>query len=301
MQLTVVRWNRGRDAVDTFISRYDRIDPLRPAAFRWARAQRLFLLGDRLDPRWDDQLTALVLDYQQTLGGTDCPLVCPAPRFRLIHRAHRIYAENGETRWELEARLLAGQSDQEISRRVGLPRGLVAVYHDSFCTCRDRLRASDCILVTFIGRGPMVGFAPGDIGGVWKWVGYFTGPYMLDVLIAATSKQTRRHAYTEDALESARRFVLMAQIPVTARFASLATIVGMIDETEQRAAPPEPSIGPSLAVTSGAGDRPITPDRLPQLRLGRGLGKSRTCGAMPWASTGKSGVGRTVTSTARFG
>ena len=285
----------------TFISRYDRIDPLRPAAFRWARTQRLFLLGDRLDPRRDDELTALVLDYQQTLGGTDYPPKCPTPRFRLLHRAHRIYADNGETRWELEARLLAGQSDQEISRCVGLPRGLIPIYHDVFGTCRDRLRASDCILFTFIGRGPMDGFAPGDMGGVWKWVGYFTGPHMLDVLIAATSKQTRRHSYPEDALESARRFVLMAQIPVTARFAALAALVGMIDETERRAASPETTIGPNPTAMRGAGDCPITPDTLPQLRLGRGLGNPSTCGATPWASTPRNAVAPGDTFIARFG
>ena len=262
------------------ISGYDRIDPLRPAAFRWARAQRLFLLGDRLDPGRDDQLTELVLDYQQTLGGTDCPPVCPAPRFRLLHRAHRIYAENGETRWELEARLLAGQSDREISRRVGLPRGMIALYHDSFCTCRDRLSASDCILTTFIGRGPVVGFAPGDLGGVWRWIAYFGGVHMLDAVIAATSKQTRRHAYPEDALESARRFVLAAQIPVTARFTSLAAVAEMIDETERRVAPPEPTIGSAPPAMPEVGSLPITPESpVPRSRRRRVLGKPRKCGA----------------------
>lgn len=194
----------------TFFSSYDRIAPLRPAAFRWARAQRLFLLGDPLDPRCDDPLTARVLDYQRTIRGTDFPPKCPAPRFQLLHR---VYAENGELRWELEARLLAGQNDRAIARRIDLTRGLVRRYEQICSTCRDRLSASDCILFTFIGPGPIDGFAPGDLGGVWKWTGYFGGPYGLDATIAATSKRPRRHAFTEATLESARRFVARGPDP----------------------------------------------------------------------------------------
>lgn len=262
----------------TFVSSHDRIDPLRPAAFRWARAQRRLLLGDRLDPRYDDPLTALVLDYQRTICDTELPPKCPAPRFRLLHRAHRVYAENGEPRWELEARLLAGQSDREIARRLGVTRGLVRRYEQIFCTCRDRLRASDCILFTFIGRGPIDGFAPGDLGGVWKWTGYFGGPHMLDGIIAATSKQSRRHALTEAALESARRFVLAAQIPATIRFARLAAVNGMIDENEQRAAPPDATVGPSRLVARTPRTDRKTPDT-PSPSAGQELGVLAKCGA----------------------
>jgi hypothetical protein len=219
--------------MNTSLSRYDRIDPMRPSAFRWARAQRLFLHDEPLNPRRDDQLTARVLDYQHTIQGTALPSKCPAPRFRSLHKAHRIYTENTELRWELEARLLAAQSDRQIAHAIGLSRGLIALYHNIFLACRDRLSASDTILVTFIGPGPSAGFAPGDMSGIWKWVGYFAGPHVLETIIAATSKQTRQHSYTGEVLESARRFVLMAQIPVTIRPSSLLAVIEMVGERER--------------------------------------------------------------------
>lgn len=256
---------------------YDRIDPLRPAAFRWSRAYRLFVLGDDRDPRRDDPLTALVFDYLRTVRTQDAPSKCPAPRFRLLHCAHRIYAENGEQRWELEARLLAGQSDRDVAGRVGLTRGIVALYHDVFCVCRDRLGASDWILTTFVGRGPVIGFAPGDLGAVWRWIGYFGGPHKLDVAVAATSKTPRRHTYSESELESARRFVLAAQVP-TARASVVAALAGMIDEDERRSAPAEVTVSPRTSTLAGG----LTPDRYyKRPRRRTALGKPQPCGATP--------------------
>jgi len=75
----------------------------------------------------------------------------------------------------------------------------------------------------------------------------------------------------------------------------------MIDETEQRAAPPEPTIVLSQPAMREADDRPITPETLPQLRLGRGLGNPSTCGATPWASTPRNAVAPGDTFIARFG
>ena len=238
------------------------------------------LAGDPPDPRRDDPLTRRVLDYRRTLRGGPCPPACPAPRFRLLHRAHRAYEQNGEARWELEARLLAGQPVRVVARRVGLSRGLVALYHDVFAACRDRLAATDWVRWAFVGPGPSVGFAPGDLGGVWRWVGYFGGPHALDLVAAATSAHARRHAYPADALASARRFVLAAQVPVTARFTALAAVAGMAAEDERRREPAGAAIGPGwmagaldVAAPVGAASPVATPSG-PQR-----VGKSRPCGA----------------------
>ena len=261
-----------------YFTPYGRSDSLRPAAARWARAYRVFLLGDPPDPRRDDPLTTTVLDYQRVLGGTARPAACPAPRFRPLHRAHRVPAENGETRWELEARLLAGEPDRDIAGRVGLPPRLVALYHDVFCTCRDRLAASDWVMATFVGAGPTVGFAAGDLGGVWRWVGFVRGSRSLDVLIAATSQQPRSHAYSEAEVEAARRFAMAAQIPATTRPGALAALYGLARETERRAAPREAPLDPVLAAAlslmTGVGPR-----RPPRARRAPRLGTLHSRGA----------------------
>lgn len=265
--------NPRQNAVQAFISRSDSIDPFRPAAFRWERASRPFD-----DDRGVDPLTLHVRDYQEAVSDLDNPSVCPAPQFRLLHRAHRIHAENTEVRWEIEARLLAGQSDTEVAREVGLTRGVVQIFHDVFFVCRDRLHASDSILAKFIGRGPMVGFAPDDLRGVWKWIGYFDGPRKLDAVVAATSKQTRKHAYSEETLESARRLVLVSQIPVTVRFSSLSVLTEIIAQTERMAAPHEATVTSSRTTTlcdsaRGTFGEPANPCR-PQK-----LGNPPTCSA----------------------
>jgi len=205
-----------------FAYTYDRIDPFRRAASRWERAYILILYGDPLHPQRDDSLTALVYDYRRLISDGTCPRKCPDPRFRLLHKAHRVCAENSEARWELEARLLAGQSIREIARRLGVSHEFVSLFEQVFCTCRDRLKASDWVLFTFIGNGPMIGFAKNDMGGIWRWLGYFGGPYLLDLVIAATSVQPRRHSYPEEALKSVRRVVELAQSPIKTPFATQA-------------------------------------------------------------------------------
>jgi hypothetical protein len=208
---------------------YVRMDPFRPAASRWERADKLIFFGDRPKSR-DDKLTRQVYQYQQSIGGRDCPPTCPKPRFALLRAAHQIYSDNGELRWEIEARLLSRQSIDEVARRLDLAPDLLVLYEQVFFTCLDRIDCSDWILINFIGNGPSSGFSPHDWRGIWRWVGYFGGPHALDLVVAATSKVPRQHNYTADELRWALKLVFAAQIPLTRKFLPLETMERMVEK-----------------------------------------------------------------------
>ena len=72
--------------------------------------------------------------------------------------AHQLCESNGPLRWELEARILAGQSDDDISASMAVPPAVVAAFERSFFNVRDRLAAFDLILFHVIGYRPVLGF-----------------------------------------------------------------------------------------------------------------------------------------------
>jgi hypothetical protein len=57
---------------------------------------------------------------------------------------------------------------------------------------------------------PLTGFPAGDLGALWRWVGYRHGERALG-LVRAVTTGFDRHRYAEDAMEEAELFVLTAQ------------------------------------------------------------------------------------------
>jgi hypothetical protein len=93
-------------------------------------------------------------------------------------------------RWEIEARLLAGQSDDEIAGRLGVEAEVVLAYEKIYFDVRDKLESTDWIRFNAIGPGLYQGFDPGDLELVWKVYAFHLGPLVLDDLIAATGGGT---------------------------------------------------------------------------------------------------------------
>ena len=124
-----------------------RIDPRVMPCWRWETAQQL---AD--DPRQITQSDDPLIQDAATYLSTDNEL-----RFPAIHAAREIYEADGLERAEIEARILAGQSDAEIGKRCAHPPQLIAVYHDLFLWVRPFLR-TDWVVSKTVGPGRHVGF-----------------------------------------------------------------------------------------------------------------------------------------------
>jgi hypothetical protein len=62
---------------------------------------------------------------------------------RAIAAALKLFEENGASRWELEGRLIARESDATISKKMGLARATIATYACLFFAVRSCPQATD--------------------------------------------------------------------------------------------------------------------------------------------------------------
>lgn len=112
-------------------------------------------------------------------------------RFPLLAGAIRIRRDRGSC-WEVEARILARQSDQEIAARCGLTADAVAMFERLFFCTRDLLAARDRIFLDLIGLGAAWGFRRSQTRRLLRFIGYTAGPVMLDAVLALAREGNRR-------------------------------------------------------------------------------------------------------------
>lgn len=196
-------------------------DLLRELHWRWQRA--VYLAGlPRLPSDGDDPKTLAVVDY---IRGRQRGACCDSSRrvetVAAIDGAITLARSNDRTRWEVEARILARQTDDEIATRTGLAPAVVGWYEVLFFNVRDRLNARDWIICRAIGSGFSV--ACQDLGQVLRAVGYLGGPAALDVMLAASAETPQQTEGVspdpmlrdDDLLASARLLKSLLLLPLT--------------------------------------------------------------------------------------
>ena len=155
-------------------STFPQPDVFSPPDWRWLIACKIHESPKprhkrRTDPDWLWPLIALAkLASGRKLRG---PRIPPSDELVL---AFQLYQSRRHQDWELEARILAGQTDEEIAAAMNLPAAtVVSAYEETFFSVRSRLEASDYILIEVIGYSPFRGFEEGDLQTLW---GYFGMP-----------------------------------------------------------------------------------------------------------------------------
>lgn len=148
-----------------------RINPIVNPWWRWETAQQLASKPARGRRSKDP----LIRDAAQYLRSGD------AQQFPAIHAAREIYEADGLERAEIEARILAGQSDEEIGERCHVSPHLVAVYHDLFFWVRDYLQ-TDWVIRNTVGMGRHVGFRDDEFRQLWAFEALAGGPLIVDLL-----------------------------------------------------------------------------------------------------------------------
>lgn len=105
-------------------------------------------------------------------------------QFGPLHLAHLIHQDSAQQmRTVVEARILAGQDNEDISVSSHNPPEVISLYHDVFFDVRDRLTAKDWISTQVIGQVFQVGDQRTNQDLLAKYFGYFGGPLILEAVL----------------------------------------------------------------------------------------------------------------------
>lgn len=168
-------------------------DPLRSPAWRYQRALELFEQAGRRSARSrDDELTKELVAflsarryvYRMVDNQTQRDLML-CQKNEAIWSALKIFdlPESERTRVVLEARLLAGQPDDDIANSLSLRPLAVRLYHDLFFSVRDRLQSLDYIACQVIGPVFQSGVEEFNFECMLKYFGYFGGPRLIQAIL----------------------------------------------------------------------------------------------------------------------
>lgn len=167
-------------------------DPIRSPSWRWQYAEELVKASNGEDSLSDIFLLSEPDHYVRRAAEFIDSYFSDDPISRLnalknnqdIFLAYRLYQHpESHFRALFEARILAGESDEEISKKTGADPDAIAAYHALFFDVRDRLDKIDFIVQHIIGPVVNDGIQEKNFEAIWKLFGYMAGPKVLDVLV----------------------------------------------------------------------------------------------------------------------
>lgn len=169
-----------------------RHNPMRAPHWKWLRAQEIDAGGKRATRAIDGESgfawirRALRLKRHYDRAGNRTPaLYAMVLRDNDLFWAHSIWlADKKPTRWGIEARVLAGETNEEIAAKVGTDPAVIAAYVDVFFDVRDRLDNLDYVQNVIMADSVTRGLQERHYDLLWKLLGYKGGPYVLDAVIS---------------------------------------------------------------------------------------------------------------------
>jgi hypothetical protein len=181
---------------------------MRPPWWRWGRALELHegqLRYRRFDDEWVRRARRFVGVLARRDGDLGNPAVVSADR-ALAETARLSTTSQATLRHEVEARILAGQSDSEIAGIVGLDADVIEAFQALWFDIRARLNAIGWIGANIYGARFYRGTGGGDPELAARLIGFVLGPTAIDVYF-------NRIPRVERLAESIRLFVLAATAP----------------------------------------------------------------------------------------
>jgi len=156
------------------------VDPFQTGDGRWLHAEHLITHGGSPTPL-DDELVHLAFAFQLHLvhgGDKDS-----AAGFKDISKAKRVYENNNAHQWEIQARLIAGETYEAIEDKTGVPADTLLMFHRVFFDVPMNRSGTDWILTRVIGIGPW-GPAEPTLKQIWTYAALAGGPFLVDLLTA---------------------------------------------------------------------------------------------------------------------
>lgn len=163
-------------------------DPRTSPSWRWELALRC--AADGPDKMLDDLAVAAAVSYLKRDLGLARDRCRHCLSWQDVSEARCLFQQAGLLKAEINARLIAGESDEQIGRRCDVPARIIGCYALLFFCVRDFPRATDWLLSRVIGPGPQRGFQDADVDRFWAWMA-FSGPLVLDAVIGAFHRARR--------------------------------------------------------------------------------------------------------------
>ncbi len=170
-------------------ARLERDEASRPVDWRWQRVTMM-----RADQRYasvwrrdNDEEIAELHKFQAAIASASdgFQMLVIKRTWPRLYTAHAYWSDkpNRLAKWELEARLLSGETNESIARKFGFKHPkTVDWYEKAFFNVRDRRNDKSYIVNTLLGESIHVGMSERDLELLWKILGYHQGPGILDIL-----------------------------------------------------------------------------------------------------------------------
>jgi hypothetical protein len=210
--------SKGMAAIPATVQ-FESLNFFREVNWRWRRAQRIVNADLPISRSRDDTETILAARFLSALARcrTDKGRAHVEKTYLALHAAKRLNEADGPALWEIKARILADQTDDEIAAHCGLSPETVRWFEALHFCVRDRLQVPDWI-AKVLGPGLRNGFTREEMGHIWMALAYHGGPLILEVVMAATlpsHKRVRRTAkkYPAACLRGADLLVKAMMVP----------------------------------------------------------------------------------------
>lgn len=174
------------------------LNPSRDPAWRYERAKFIVSeLGEDYEADREDSLTLLAADFLiQRRSLSEKKSISETRLRQLLTDYFPVLApvielfenpENDALRQEIEARILARQTDTEIAEMTGLPANVVEMYEQLFCCIRDVIDKVDYI-TGMIGPVLRAGLENVPLWRFYKYIAYFMGHQVLELYLHSTTQ-----------------------------------------------------------------------------------------------------------------
>jgi hypothetical protein len=166
-------------------------DPQRAPHWRWLRAVQIDGGGKRAGRKrdgaegftWIRRAVQLKRHYERAGNNPDALYALHA-RDRELFWAHSMWLEDKTpTRWSIEARVLAGETDEQIADRLGTDPGVVNAYVNVFFDVRGKLKHTDYVVNVIMAEAVTRGLQERQYDLLWKLMGYHGGTIALDAVM----------------------------------------------------------------------------------------------------------------------
>lgn len=167
-------------------------NPKRAPHWCWLRATQIDSGGSRASRQRDGnkgfaairRAVRLKRHYDRA-GGNAESLYALMLRDSDLFWAHSIWVDDkAPTRWSIEARVVAGETDEEIAQKVGTETGVITAYVNTFFDVRDKLGNLEYVVNVIMGDAVVRGLQERHYDLLWKMMGFHGGSHVLDAVIS---------------------------------------------------------------------------------------------------------------------
>jgi hypothetical protein len=168
-----------------------RDNPCRAPHWKWLRVQEIDAGGQRATRAidgpdgftWIRRAVRMKRRYERAGNRRDA-MHALILRDKELFWAHSIWlAEKNPVRWGIEARVLAGETNEEIAKKVGTDPGVIDAYISVFFDVRDRLQNLDYVQNVIMADAVTRGLQERHYDLLWKLLGFKGGQHVLDAVI----------------------------------------------------------------------------------------------------------------------